>query len=211
MWRSNACKLARIFLVLLYPKQCRLRINVWLPHSKSQLRQVTNTAARAEPCYISLALLGLSLQATYMNISSLHEDVVTWNILKCLKNWSSHDLSNQTQTSSGFQSESVYTVGCYYIHFSPNISYQLCLKIKLELAIKIDMTPNLTSKGVMGHSSQESCRACRYAVVHLPNWKKKLYLSIIVNFRSVWHFLCGTFTRVGTTGTNNLSFIVRCP
>ena len=56
--------------------------NVWLPHSKSRLQQVTNAAARAEPCYISLALLGLSLQATYMHISSLHEDVVTQNILK---------------------------------------------------------------------------------------------------------------------------------
>jgi len=48
------------------------------------------------------------------------------------------------------------------------------LKIKLELAIKIDVIPNLTSKGVMGHSSQESCRACMYTVVHLPNWRKKL-------------------------------------
>ena len=41
----------------------------------AQLRQTKNAAARVELCYISLASLALSLQATSTHISSLHEYV----------------------------------------------------------------------------------------------------------------------------------------
>ena len=52
----------------------------------AQLRQTKNAAGRAELCYISLASLALSLQATSTHISSLHEYVATRKSLESLKN-----------------------------------------------------------------------------------------------------------------------------
>ena len=51
----------------------------------AQPRQATNAAARAELCYINLALPALSLQATSTHISNLHEHVATQKILESLK------------------------------------------------------------------------------------------------------------------------------
>ena len=81
MWRSNARKPARIFLSIIV-FQAMPAENVWPPRSKSQLRQVTNAVARTELCYISLALLVLSLQATYTYIYSMHELKISWKISK---------------------------------------------------------------------------------------------------------------------------------
>ena len=50
----------------------------------------------AELCYISLASLTLSLQATSTYISSLHEHVAAPKTLESLNNWSGHGLSNRT-------------------------------------------------------------------------------------------------------------------
>ena len=62
----------------------------------AQLRQAMSAAASAELCYISLTSPALSLQATTMHISSLHEHVAARKSLESLKNWSDHGLSNRT-------------------------------------------------------------------------------------------------------------------